>query len=574
MAIRSSMAWPALTLAVWVLWGSGCFDGGGGTTAGPPAAGGALTPATPAPAPTPTPVPTPTPTPSPVSINQDATTYHADTARTGLYRSESILTPTNVTPATFGLKAILPTDGKVDAQPLFASAVSVPGSGARNVVFAVTEHDSAYAFDADSGQILWSKSALGTSETPSDARNCDQVTPEIGITSTPVIDRTRGANGALYLVAMSRDGAGAYHQRLHALDLATGAELFGGPTEIRATYPGSGPGSSGGMVAFDPAQYEDRAALLLSGGVVYTAWSSHCDIGVYQGWVIGYDAATLRQTSVANLTPNGSMGAIWMAGDGLQADAAGYLYFLDGNGTFDGTLDANGFPANRDFGNAFVKLSASGGSLTVADYFATYDTIAQSNADNDLGSGGSILLPDLTDGSGTVKHLAVGAGKDANIYVVDRDNMGKYAPTANNANAYQVVAGVLGGGSFAVPAYYAGTLYYGASGDSLRAIPVSNARLAGAASSHSVSAFPYPGTTPAISANGSSNAIVWAVENASPAVLHAYDAGNLATELYNSNLAAGGRDHFGAGNKFVAPMVAGGRVYVGTQTGVAVFGLF
>lgn len=328
----------------------------------------------------------------------DVATYHNDNARTGQNLAETLLNPGNVSSTTFGKVGFISVDGKVDAQPLHLSNVNIPGQGTRNVLYVVTEHDSLYAFDAVSGAALWQVSLLGAGETTSDARGCSQVTPEIGITATPVIDRTRGPNGAIYVIAMSKNGSN-YFQRLHALDITSGAELFGGPKNIQASFPGSGDGSSGGNVIFDPQQYEERAGMLLLNGVVYIGWTSHCDIRPYTGWIMAYDASTLTQTSVLNVTPNGNEGAIWMAGGGLAADSSANIYFLDANGTFETTLDGNGFPNRRDFGNAFLKLSTSGG-LAVADYFATFDTVSQSNADNDLGSGGAILLPDLTNGSG------------------------------------------------------------------------------------------------------------------------------------------------------------------------------
>jgi len=460
-------------------------------------------------------------------------------------------------------------DGKVDAQPLYLSAVAIPGQGTHNLFFAATEHDSVYAIDPDSRAIIWQVSLLGAGETPSDGRSCSQVVPEIGITSTPVIDRSRGPNGAIYVVAMSKASGGQYVQRIHALDVASGVELFGGPRIVSAAVSGTGAGSSAGTLAFDPKQYEERAGLLLLNGALVTAWTSHCDIDPYTGWIMSYDAATLTQTSVLNVTANGSRGAFWMAGDGPAADSSGNIYLLDGNGTFDAALDGNGFPIHGNYGNAFLKVSTAG-HLAVADYFEMFNSVSESNADQDLGSGGVIVLPDLVDGNSQVRHLAVGAGKDAHLYVVDRDGMGKWNASSNLV--YQDLTGALGGGVFSTPAYFNGTLYYGASGDTLKAFPIVSARVAGTAASKSARTFTYPGTTPSISASGSTNGIVWAVENAGTAVLHAYDATNLAHELYNSSQASGGRDTFGGGNKFITPTIVSGRVYVGTPTGIAVFG--
>src|SRR4029077_7958139 len=247
------------------------------------------------------------------STATDVVTYHNDVARTGQNLNETILTPANVNSTTFGKLGFYSVDGKVDAQPLYLSKINVPGQGIHNVLYVVTEHDSVYAFDADNGTQLWKVSMLPAGETPSDDRGCGQVSPEIGITSTPVIDRAHGPNGAIYLVAMSKDGSGNYFQRIHALDVTTGAELFGGPQVIQASFPGTGDNSSNGNVIFDPAQYKERAGLLLLNGVVYTGWASHCDIGLYTGWIMGYDASTLAQTSVLNVVPNGRQGAIWMS---------------------------------------------------------------------------------------------------------------------------------------------------------------------------------------------------------------------------------------------------------------------
>jgi hypothetical protein len=370
---------------------------------------------------------------------------------------------------------------------------------------------------------------------------------------------------------MSKNGSGAYLQRLHALDVTTGAELFGGPKTVQASVPGTGAGSVGGTLTFDSKQYEERAGLLLVNGMLITAWSSHCDIDPYTGWIMSYDPGTLAQTGVLNVTPNGSRGALWMAGSGPAADAAGNVYLLDGNGTFDTTLTAGGFPNHGNFGNAFLKVSTTGG-LAVADYFATFDTVSKSNADSDLGSGGALVLPDLVDIGGQTRHLAVGAGKDAHMYVVDRDAMGKWNASSNAI--YQDITGALGGGVFSMPAYFNGRLYYGASGAALKAFTITNARISSSAASSSPRTFQYPGTTPGVSASGTANGIVWAIENSNPAVLHAYDAVDLSHELYNSSQAPAGRDAFGAGNKFVTPTIVNGRVFVGTATGVAVFGHF
>ena len=504
-----------------------------------------------------------------VPAGTDVLTYKNDLSRSGQNLSETTLTPANVNSSSFGLLRNLAVDGKVNAQPLYASRLNVSGS-AHNVVFAATEHDSVYAFDANTGSVLWHATLLAAGETLSDTHGCSQVTPEIGVTSTPVIDRSAGAHGTLYVVAMSKDASSNYHQRLHALDLTTGAELPNSPAEITAAYPTAG----GGATMFNPGQYEERAALLLSNGTIYTSWTSHCDYAPYFGWIIAYSASTLARTAVLNVAPNsGGVGpAIWMSGGGPAADSAGNIYLLTANGAFETTMDANGFPNKQDYGNSFLKISTAGGSLTVADYFTMYNEVAESAADEDLGSGGEMLLPDLKDSTNTVRHLVIGAGKDGHIYVVNRDSMGKFNSTGNS-QIWQQISGALTSGVYSTPAYFNGTVYYGDVGATLKAFAMVNAKLAATPQSQSATQFAYPGTAPSVSANAASNAIVWAHENTDPAVLHAYDAANLAHELYNSNQAAGNRDHFGTGNKFITPTVADGKVFVGTTAGVAVFGL-
>jgi hypothetical protein len=503
-----------------------------------------------------------------VAVTTDVTTSRNDQARTGQNLTESTLTPANVNATTFGLLRVLAVDGKVDAQPLYLSQLAL-GSGTHNVVFIATEHDSVYAMDADTGATLWHSSVLLSGEVPSDTRSCSQVSPEIGVTATPVIDRAAGTHGVIYVLAMSKDSSAVYHQRLHALDVTSGAELFGGPKEITATYPIA----AGATASFDAGQYEERAALLLSQGVIYTSWTSHCDHSPYTGWIIAYDETTLAQKSVLNVAPNsgGSGPAIWMAGGGPAADSAGDVYLLTANGAFETTLDAQGFPNQQDYGNSFLKLAPGAATLGVADYFTMWNEVAESNSDLDLGSGGELLLPDLTDESNTVRHLVVGAGKDGNIYVVSRDAMGKFNATANQI--WQEVDGALPGGVWSTPAYFNNALYYADVGGTLKAFGISNAKLSSAPTSQTSTSFGYPGTSPTISANATSNAIVWAAENTSPAVLHAYDATNLTRELYNSTQAANGRDSFAAGNKFIAVSIADGKVFLGTVNSVGVFGL-
>jgi FG-GAP-like repeat/PQQ-like domain len=528
--------------------------------------------------------------PSSPGIAADVLTYHNDNARTGWNPSEVILTPSNVNASSFGLKFNLPVDGKVDAQPLYVSNNPVFSGGNslgnRDLVIVATEHDTVYAFDADTGVLYWRASLLGTGETPSDNRGCGQVTPEIGITATPVIDRSggiNGTNGTIYVVAMSKAAGPVYHQRLHALNLATGQQS--GLAEIRASYPGSGPHNDGqGHVIFDPGAYKERPGLLLLNGNVYTAWSSHCDIAPYTSWIIGYNEKTLAQTTVLNLDPNGhpnntflsdgSGNAFWNSGAGPAADANGNIYALSANGPFDTTL-VGGFPSGGDFGDSFLKLSTQG-SLHVSDYFTPFDQATAAADDTDLGSGGAVVLPDMVDASGKTRHLAVGAGKDTNIYLVDRDNMGKFVLGAtSNSYIYQELVHALPGGEWATAAYFNGAVYYGPVGGALRKFTFNQARLNPVPTAMTSTVFAYPGVTPSISSSGNNSGIVWAYENpnqgSNQAVLHAYDATNLR-ELYNSNQNPT-RDQFGTANKFITPTIANGKVFVGATNSVGVFGL-
>jgi hypothetical protein len=501
----------------------------------------------------------------------DVSTFHNDTARSGHNTAETILTTTNVQSATFGKLYNVAVDGTVDAQPLYLASITIPNQGTHNVLYVVTENDSAYALDADTGSVLWKVSALGTGEVPSDAHSCGQISPQIGITDTPVIDRTAGPHGTIYFVAMSKDTSGNYYQRLHALDVTTGVEQFSGPVTIQAQYPGTGDGSQGGNVIFAPGQYAERAGLLELHGVIYTAWTSHCDQRPYTGWIIGYNKNTLAQTSVLNLTPNGNEGSIWQAGGGLVSDGAS-IYFLDANGVFDSTLNAQGFPSQGDYGNAFVRLSTTNHQLAVADYFEMDNGVSESDSDTDLGSGGAMLLPVQTDSGGTQRHLAIGAGKDSNIYIVDTTNMGKF--NANNDSAiYQQINGALPGGVWAVPAFLGEHVYFGPEGGQMLSFQFRNALLGTTPTSKTATSFTYPGTSPSVSANGGTNGIVWAIEHVNPSVLHAYTATNLATELYNTNQASGSRDQFGQAAHFGTPTIVNGKVYVGTTNSVAAFGL-
>jgi uncharacterized protein (TIGR03437 family) len=400
--------------------------------------------------------------------------------------------------------------------------------------------------------------ASGVTSVPYTDTGCDQITPELGITSTPVID---ASSGTVYVVAMTKETAGgsaAYVHRLHALDISSGKERPSSPAVIQATYPGTGEGGS--TLVFAPRSYKQRPGLLLLNGVVYTAFSSHCDIGTYHGWLMGYDAKTLKQLSVYNNTPNGNQGSFWEGGAAPAADANGNIYLVAGNGTFD---YASG---GGDLGESYIKLSASG-TLKEVDYFAPFNFSELDDGDVDVGSAGVALAGDEA-GSASHRHLLVGAGKEGRIYVLDRDNLGKWQPGSDS----QIVASLAGGigGLFGNPAYYNKAVYFCGSGDHLKAFSLANATLGTFPSSQTNDGFGYPGGVPSISANGTTNAIAWMLE--SSAVLHAFDASNLGHELYNSNQNSS-RDALGSYVKYSVPMIANGMVYVGTQKSLVVYGL-
>jgi len=500
----------------------------------------------------------------------DVVTYHNDIYRTGWNPEESILTLSNVQSSSFGKLFSTPVDGVIDAEPLYLSAVSIPGQGTHNVLYVVTENDSVYAFDADDGTPLWQTSLLGPGETPSDTHNCGQITPAIGITSTPVIDRSAGPNGTIFVVAMSKNGS-TYYQRIHALDITTG-KARGGSVTVQAKYPGTGDNSQNGFVVFDPRQYAERSGLLLLDHVLVTAWTSHCDQRPYTGWIIAYDTRNGKQVGVLDVTPNGNEGAIWQAGGGLASDGRN-IFFLSGNGTFDTTLDSQGFPENGDYGNAFLKLSTTGRKLAVADYFTMHNTVQESNQDLDFGSGGAMIVPVQKDSGGNPHSLAIGAGKDGNIYIADRNNMGKFNPNNDDA-LYQELSGALSGGLWSVPACFGGNVYFGPVGNRLLHFKFSNAKLSTTPISKSATSFTYPGSSPSVSSNGTKNGVVWAIEHSDPNdVLHAYNATDLSNELYNSDQAPNDRDQLGTASHFGTPLIVNGKVYVGTHNGVTVYGL-
>jgi len=479
-------------------------------------------------------------------------TRQNDMARTGQNLLETQLTTANVNVSSFGKLFSYPVQGQTYAQPLYLPNVSISGQGTHNVVYVATEHDQLYAFDADGNgsQPLWQDSFIdpgnGVTTVPTKQYNCGSLGPEMGITSTPVVDPS---SETIYVVVATEEKKQVV-QRLHALDVASGSEKFGGPVVLQATFQG---------VAFDPRQVQ-RSALLLLNGNVYMAFAALCARFPWHGWILGYSAQTLQQTAVFNTTPNGDKGGIWQSGGGLASDGT-YLYCMDGDGTF----DANS--GGSDYGMSALKLPTSG-TLTVLDYFTPYNEAGLSKQDLDLGSGGVLLLPKQ---SGKHPDEMIGADKTGNIFVLDRNNMGKF-----HSNGNDVVQQLQGAklGYWSSPAYWQQTVYYSGRGDYLSMYSVSQGLL----SSKPVSTAPtrfVAGSTPSVSSNGQENGIVWAIEVPSlskPAILHAYDATNVGDELYNSSQ-AGSRDTAGLANKYQVPAIANGKVYVGTQVELDVYGL-
>jgi hypothetical protein len=502
-------------------------------------------------------------------------TAQYDNSRTGANLNETILTPRNVNAAQFGRVFMLPVDGDVYAQPLYIPKLPMPGKGVHNVVFVATEHNSVYAFDAAGQpetplwQVSFSNPGAGVNTVPAQAAQCPFIAPEIGITSTPVID---AASGTMYVLARTvernRNGEALYYQRLHALDIATGRERPASPVVIRASVRGS---SLFGLIsretAFHALLENPRAAMLLSNGNVYMAWGSSCDVGPYHGWVLSYDARTLKQTGVLNTSPDSNESGIWQSGAGIAADSQGNVYTVTGNGTF----DASG-SGGRDFGDSAIKLGFENGALAVRDYFTPFNEGSLNRRDDDLGSSGPVLLPDQP---GPHPHVLVAGGKDGVIYVIDRDRMGKYQSGSDSHAVQTLPSG--GAGLFGAPAYWNGHLYYGADNDVLKDFAVERGQLQRAPVHRGAFTFK-SGAIPSISANGARDGILWAVVTKSYnardtfGILQAYDAADVSRMLYSSeeNLR---RDGPGLVLRFTMPMVAGGRVYIGMKRGVYVYGL-
>ncbi len=498
------------------------------------------------------------------------TTSQYDNARTGADLNETKLTPRNVNPQQFGKLFVMKVDGDVYAQPLFLPGVEIPGKGRHDVVFVATEHDSVYAFDAygNPAAPLWQASFLkdGLTTVPAGDVACPFISPEVGITPTPVID---ASSGTLYVLARTKRShflsANEYHQQLHALAVTNGAEKFDGPVEIQGTVTGHGMGSAGGNVTFQPLRENPRAALLLSKGMVYLSWGSSCDVGPYHGWVMAYDARSLKQRGIFNASPDGDDSGIWASDTGPAADNDGNIFVATGNGRFDAGK------GGRDYGDSLLKLSFYGQSLRMQDYFAPFNVDELDADDNDLGSGGPMLLPDQ---AGPHPHLAVVGGKAPLIYVLDRDRLGHYHAESNR-DVVQTIP--TSGGIYGSMAYWNHHVYVLSDGDSLRDFEVELGKLSFRTSSRF--RFEDHSATPVVSANGVNDGIVWVASSKgwnSPgrtAVLHACDASNVAHELYNSNLNAA-RDKAGYALRFNIPMIANGHVYLGARGEVDVYGLF
>jgi len=487
-------------------------------------------------------------------------TYHNDNARTGQNTKEYALTPALVSTATFGKLFSCPLDspGYVYAEPLYVANLTMNDGKTHNVVFLATESDWVYAYDADSNscQQLWKKSMLAAGETTvptADTLEMKDLTPEIGITSTPVIDIN---SGIIYVCAKSKDSNAHYHHRLHAINITSGAEPIN-PVEITAP-------------TFVPLFHLQRPALLLNNGTVYLAFGSHGDKRTYRGWIMGYDSATLSQKFVwSSTSPNSNnRGSIWQSGNGVASDSSGNIYVEIADGAFD--ADKGG----SNYSDSVVKLTRTGGVL---DFFTPSDQSTLVVNDIDLGSSGVILLPDSL-GSTAHPHLLLATGKTGILYLLDQANLGKFNSSSNQdiqevsvkPNTTKIHAGFFG-----QPAYWNGNLYTAAVGDFLKQFAIANGAISVPEQSRSSNIYALRGATPTISASGTTGGIVWAVDVSAypsgPAVLNAYDATNVSTRLYDSP--SRGKGAAGKAVKFVVPTVANGKVYVGTQSQLDVYGL-
>ena len=513
-------------------------------------------------------------------------TQHNDNARTGQNLHETVLTTATVNSSKFGKIFSFPVDGQVYAQPLYVPNVLIPSQGVHNVVYVATENDTLYAFDADglAPNTLWKVSfvsppGITTLNCITLAFECN-VWPITGITGTPVIDPN---TNTIYVLVRTQESGNSV-QRLHALDITTGAEKFGGPVAISAVVTGTGTGSSHGKVQFSTIHDNHRPGMLLANGNVYIAWA-----GQAHGWVMAYNAQTLKQVAVFNTTPNGTLGGVWQAGNGLATDSAGNIYFSTGDGTFDAST------GGTDYGDTLLKVDAN---LNVLDYFTPMDQACRLLPnDLDLGSGGPLLLPTQ---AGNFADEVIEAGKGGSpcdlfgstyavpIYLVNRDAMGTYHPGGDQD--IETIQGTIHGywsnpaywqGPAAEYVYYSGMTTESGGGDYLKQYALFNGLVSASPVGQSPNLFPV-GSTPSISANGTSNGILWTIERKDilsalpgthPAILYAYNAANVSQVLYNSAQNKQLRDQGGCANKFNVPTIANGKVYVGTQNELDVFGI-
>jgi hypothetical protein len=509
-------------------------------------------------------------------------TYHNDNGRTGQNLNETILTPANVNQSTFGKIFRYNLDGDVYTQPLIVSGMNIPGQGIHDVAFVATENNSVYALDADSNTganagVLWhvnlgpaAPSGSGTPNFP-----FTPIQPEVGITGTPVIDLS---SGILYVDAFT-EVSGTFSHAIHALNITDGTELPFSPVTVIASFPGVGAGSSGGVQHFTPRQELQRSALTLANGILYVAYAGYTDMtgltDPFHGWVIGFNPSNLQQlpTYVFNTTPNGTTaqygsiageGGIWMGGGGLAVDANNNLYFATGDGNFNALNGSGG----TEYGSSFLKLSSSSG-LSVADYFTPHNQAFYRTNDLDVGSGGVMLLPDQP---GPVPHLMIGAGKPGTAYLMNRDQMTTGDDHYDISQDAVITSVQLAGGCYNTPAFFNGFIFYAAWNDHLVGYPVSNGSIPQVPTQVGSRIFGFPGVTPCVSANGANNGIVWGVQKSGPTVLFACNATNISTEIYNSTQ-AGARDQLTNGITFATPTIANGKVYVGGQSNLTVFGL-
>jgi hypothetical protein len=511
-----------------------------------------------------------------VSAQTSILTQHYDTSRTGQNTAETILTPANVNTTSFGKLFSISVQGYVYAQPLYVPGVAIPGNGTHNVLYVATEHDFLYAFDADNGSQLWFVTFLingATTLSPSDVGNTQDINPEIGITGTPTIDPS---TNTLYVVVNTKESGNLIY-RLHAIDITTGAEKFGGPVLITASVPGTAPDGNGSTVPLNNAWANQRPGLLLLNGYLYIGFSSHGDNGPWHGWVLGYNATTLAQTGAWCTSPNGKGNGIWGAGSGLAADAAGNMYVATGNGDDTVTTPAPPPSTTIDYGDSLVRLSLTNGVPVPTDYFTPYNQASLDSGDADVGSGGVLVLPDQP---GPYKHILLQSGKQGSLYVVNRDKMtsdGSHYCNGCSSDPEIIQTVSLGAGLWSMPAYWNSQIYVWGNGGHLEAYSLTNGAVSQSPTSTSGESSNFPGSTPVVSSNGTNNGIVWAVEtdaynSSGPAILRAYSANDVADLLYGSNLTSG-RDTLGPAVKFVVPVVTNGKVYVGAQQEVDVFGL-